>query len=138
MKQVLLAAVIVMLDVLTDNDAGAAQRKNPNQEKPATNLPHLPNPFRGTVENAAPTNLVVVGEKGPTGSFTIQQGTRILRDGKPILAVQIFKGELVQVSFVLTKSTGLMTANEVLVGNLPTPSPAASGDDSGGKKKKKK
>lgn len=138
MKRVLLAVVIASLFVWTAEDADAGPRKKPNQEKPAMNSPNLPNPFRGTVENVAPTSLVVVGEKGPTGSFVIQAGTRILRDGRPILAVQIFNGEPVQVSFTLTKSTGLMTANEIFVGNLPTPTPATTGDSSGGKKKKKK
>jgi hypothetical protein len=134
----LLIAVIASFVVWAADDAGAGPRKKPNQEKPAVNSPNLPNPFRGTVENVAPKNVVVVGEKGPTGSFAIQAGTRILRDGRPILAVQIFNGEPIQVNFTLTKSTGLMTANEIFVGNLPTPAPASTGDSSGGKKKKKK
>lgn len=119
--------------------ADAAQRKDPNQSRPATNLPHLPNPFRGKAQSVSPNNIAVIGEKGPTGAFVIQAGTRILRDGKPILAVQIFTGDPVQISFTLVKETGLMLANEIIVGNLPTPSPdAPAGDNTGGKKKKKK
>ena len=138
-QSVLIAVAIIALGAFAAaSPVVAAQRKNPNQAKPATNLPNLPNPFRGTVENVTPNNLVAVGEKGPTGTFVIQAGTRILRDGKPIMAGQIFKGDPVQVSFSVVKTTGLMLANEIIVGNLPAPSPdAPAGTSSGGKKKKK-
>ncbi|MCX6901235.1 MAG: hypothetical protein NT105_21370 [Verrucomicrobia bacterium] len=139
MKLVSLAIAAVALGAFTVADPTiAAQHRNPNQSRPATNQPNLPNPFRGTVDNVTPNNMVVIGEKGPTGTFVIQAGTRILRDGKPIMAGQVFKGEAVQVSFTVVKTTGLALANEIIVGNLPTPSPDAPANTSSGGKKKKK
>ncbi len=139
MKLVSLAIAVVALGVFAAPDpVVAGQRKDPNQPKPATNQPNLPNPFRSTVENVTPNNMVVVGEKGPTGTFVIQAGTKILRDGKPIMAGQVFKGEAVQVSFTVVKTTGLTLANEIIIGNLPTPSPDAPASTSSGGKKKKK
>lgn len=117
-----------------------ARPPDPNKPRLAANLPHLPNPFRGKTQNVTPNNVVVIGDKGPTGTFVIQAGTRILRDGKPIIAVQIFVGDPIQVSFTLVKETGLMQANEIIVGNLPytNPDAPASGSRGGDKKKKNK
>ena len=117
--------------------AQAAQRNDPNLAKPATNLPNYSNPFRGTVENVTANNVVVTGDKGPSGTFVIQAGTKILRDGKPIMAAQVFKGDAIQVSFTVVKTTGLLLASEIIVGTLPAPTPEAPAD-TGGKKKKKK
>ena len=116
--------------------AQAGPRRDPNQDKPATNLPNLSNPFRGTVENVTANNVVVTGDKGPSGTFVIQAGTKILRDGKAIMAAQVFKGDAIQVRFTVVKTTGLMLATEIIVGNLPPPSPDTPAD-TGGKKKKK-
>ena len=138
MRLASLTIVLVVAGMMGATDpVMAARRPDPNQPKNATNLPNLPNPFRGTVENVTANNVVVVGEKGPTGTFVIQNGTHIVRDGKAIMAAQIFKGDAIQVSFDLVKSTGLMTAKEIYVGNLPPPQPEQPPADTGGKKKKK-
>ena len=139
MKRLLLVLAVALLGAFaTADSAVAAPRNDPNQSKPATNQPNLTNPFRGVVENVTPNNVVVTGEKGPTGTFVIQAGTRILRDGKPIMAGQVFKGDPIQISFTIVKTTGLALASEIIVGNLPAPPPdAPAADNSGGKKKKK-
>ena len=111
------------------------RRPNPNQAQPATNLPNLANPFRGTVENVTPDNVVVVGDKGQTGTFVMPRGTSIQRDGKTILPLQIFKGDPILVKFTVVKETGLMQANEIWVGNAL---PNNVGTTSDGKKNKAK
>jgi hypothetical protein len=138
MRRLSFTAVFIALVMWGMGDSAmAANRGDPNAPKNATNLPNLPNPFRGVVENVTANNVVVVGDKGPTGTFVIQNGTRITRDGKPIMAPQIFKGDPIQVSFDLVKTTGLMTAREIYVGTLPPPAPDQPAAPATGKKKKK-
>ena len=137
MKRALVIILWVAVGMMAVSSATAARRPDPNAPKNATNLPNLSNPFRGTVENVTANNVVVVGEKGPTGTFVIQAGTRITRDGKTILAAQIFKGDAIQVSFDLVKTTGLMTAREIFVGTLPAPKADPPGSDTPTKKQKK-
>ena len=96
---------------------------------PMANPSHLASPCRGIVDNVTAGSVAVVSEKG-TGNFIIEAGTSILRDGKPILAAQISKGEPIQVIF--TVLAGRMVANKIIVGNLPDVS------DSGGGRKRKK
>ena len=82
--------------------------------------PKLPNPFRGKVENVTPKNIVVVGDTGPNGSFVLQPGTKILRDGKKINAEQIFVGDPILVKFTTDKHRGgEHRAVEIWVGKLP-------------------
>ena len=113
------------------------RRPNPNKPQDATNLPHLPNPFRGTVENVTPNNVVVVGDKGQTGTFVMPRGTSIQRDGKTILPQQIFKGDPILVKFTVVKVTGLMQASEIWVGST-LPNNVGSSNDGKKKKAKKK
>lgn len=96
---------------------------------PMANPSHLTSPCRGTVENVTSGSVAVACDKG-TGNFVIETGAKILRDGKPILAAQISKGEPIQVTFTVLK--GRMVADKIIVGNLSDVS------DSGGGKKRKK
>ena len=133
-------AVLVCAITLALADTTAAvrgRRANPNQVRPATNLPNLPNPFRGTVENVTPDNVVVVGDKGPTGTFVIQRGAKIQRDGKEILPQQIFKGDPILVKFTVVKETGLMQANEIWVGSTLPNNVGTTRDEKKNKAKKK-
>jgi hypothetical protein len=82
--------------------------------------PKLPNPFRGKVENVTPKNIVVVGDTGPNGSFVIQPGTKITRDGKKIDVEQIFVGDPILLKFTTDKHRGgEHRAVEVWVGKRP-------------------
>ncbi|MBI5685215.1 MAG: hypothetical protein HZC54_09035 [Verrucomicrobia bacterium] len=82
--------------------------------------PKLPNPFRGKVENVTPKNIVVVGDTGPNGSFVVQPGTKITRDGKKINVEQIFTGDSIWVKFTTDKHRGgEHRAVEIQVGKLP-------------------
>lgn len=99
---------------------------------PDANPMHLTSPIRGTVENISASSVSVTSDKGPVGNFNIGPGTKILRDGKPIVAAQVFKGEPVRVTFSVLK--GVMLANEIIVGTLPVDNDSGGG---GGKKKKK-
>jgi hypothetical protein len=96
---------------------------------PAANPQHLTSPIRGTVENVSANSVTIVSDKGPTGTFSIEPGTKILRDGKAIMAAQVFKGDSVRITFTVTR--GLMLANEITVST-----PTSDGDSGGGKKKK--
>ena len=97
---------------------------------PAANPMHLTSPIRGTVENVSANSVTIVSDKGPNGTFSIEPGTKILRDGKAIMATQLFKGDSVRITFTVVK--GLMLANEIIVG-----SPPSDADSGGGKRKKK-
>jgi hypothetical protein len=97
---------------------------------PEANPMHLTSPIHGTVENISASSVSVTSDKGPVGNFNIGPGTKILRDGKAIMAAQIFKGESIRVTFTVLK--GVMMANEIVVGDQ-----ALGGDSGGGKKKRK-
>ena len=97
---------------------------------PDANPMHLASPIHGTVENISASSVSVTSDKGPVGNFNIGLGTKILRDGKPIMAAQVCRGEPVRVTFTVLK--GVMMANEIIVGTQP-----ADNDAGGGKRKKK-
>ena len=107
--------------VITNNPAVLPDPNTPSQK------PHekLSNPFRGKVDNVTPTSVVIVGDGGPTATFTIGPGTKILRDGKEIASPQMFKGEPILVSFTAGKTGGDGSASTIHVGNLPAIEPAS-------------
>ena len=137
MKLIRFVILVCAIAFAVSSATAAGRSRGPNQARTATNLPQLPNPFQGTVENVTPDNVVVTGDKGQTGTFIIQHGASIQRDGKTILPLQIFKGDPILVKFTLVKVTGLMQANEIWVGsNLPNNVGSAdSGKKSKGRKK---